>query len=123
MANEPARLERALKAAGFPVVSVSIGNLNDRATWKVLPASLQAAAQATIDAFNANDPTLIAQELSDASLATSRQKEVLTTCAMLVRARIGITAWNALTTPQKVTQTLAEADVWQMIRVFIDDKV
>jgi hypothetical protein len=54
--------------------------------------------------------------------ATSRQKDVLATCALIVRAR-GIAAWNAMTTQQKVTATLAEADVWAGIRDFIEDKV
>lgn len=52
--------------------------------------------------------------------ATSRQKDILATIALTVRARIGIAAWNALTTQQKVTQTLAEADVWTTIRDFIE---
>jgi hypothetical protein len=51
--------------------------------------------------------------------ATSRQKDVLATCAQIVRAR-GITAWNAMTLQQKVTATLAEADVWVAIREFIE---
>lgn len=76
-----------------------------------------AQIQAALDAYTP------AVELSDAAQGTSRQKDVLTDCAMLVRARIGIAAWNALTTPQKVSQTLAEADVWKTVREFIDDKV
>ena len=65
----------------------------------------------------------------DASVAatraftTSRQKDVLATCALIVRARLGISAWNALTIQQKVDATIAEADVWKAIREFIDDKV
>jgi len=50
---------------------------------------------------------------------TSRQKDQLATCAQIVRAR-GIAAWNALTVPQKVAATLAEADVWTNIRDFIE---
>lgn len=50
---------------------------------------------------------------------TSRQKDVLATCALIVRAR-GIPAWNAMTVPQKATATLAEADVWVTIREFIE---
>jgi len=52
--------------------------------------------------------------------ATSRQKDQLATCALVVRAR-GIAAWNALTVPQKVAATLAEADVWTSIRDFIEN--
>lgn len=63
-----------------------------------------------------------AVRLSEHSLATSRQKDILTTCALVVRAR-GIPAWNAMTNPQKVTAVLAEADVWRGLREFIDDRV
>lgn len=63
-----------------------------------------------------------AAQLSARALATSRQKDVLATCALSVRTR-GIAAWNNMTTQQKITATLAEADVWKGIREFIDDKV
>ena len=72
-------------------------------------------SQAEIAAYDAT-------ALSVRSQITSRQKDILTMCALVVRAR-GINAWNNMTTPQKVTATLAEADVWKTIREFIDDKV
>lgn len=53
------------------------------------------------------------------SLATSRVKDILATCALTVRSR-DIAAWNALTTNQKVNATLNEADVWKAIRTFIE---
>lgn len=54
-----------------------------------------------------------------AFVGTSRQKDVLATCALIVRAR-GIATWNAMTLQQKKDATLAEADVWVTIREFID---
>jgi len=51
--------------------------------------------------------------------ATSRQKDVLATCALIVRAR-GIPAWTAMTIQQKKDAALAEADVWVNIRDFIE---
>lgn len=54
--------------------------------------------------------------------ATSRQKDVIATCAQIVRAR-GIAAWNAMTLQQKKDATLAEADVWVAIRQFIEDNL
>lgn len=57
MANLAARLERALRAAGVAITGVSVGNEADRLTWRVQPASAQAAAQPTITAFDPNDPT------------------------------------------------------------------
>lgn len=50
--NINARLDAAIKAAGVPIVGVSMGDITNKATWRVHPAALQAAAQATIDAFN-----------------------------------------------------------------------
>lgn len=51
--------------------------------------------------------------------ATSRQKDVLATCALIVRAR-GIAAWNGMTLQQKKDATFAEADVWVNIRDFVE---
>lgn len=68
-------------------------------------------------------PVEIAESRAEQSHAvavlTSRQKDILATLALIVRAR-GIPAWNALTTPQKVAATLAEADVWITIRDFLE---
>ena len=116
MDSPATRLDRAIKAAGVPIHGVSpvVGG-----GWCVSPASLQAAAQPIIDAFNPNDPTVIAAELAAKAQLTSRQKDILTTCALIVRAR-GIAAWNAMTTPQKVTAALAEADIWRDIRVWAE---
>lgn len=63
------------------------------------------------------------QSLSEYAQTTSRDKNMLATFALILRARIGIDAWNALTTQQKISQTLAEADIWKNIREFINDKV
>jgi hypothetical protein len=41
-----------ITTAGINIVSLSIGNVDDRATWTVLPANLQASAQPTIDSFD-----------------------------------------------------------------------
>lgn len=69
-------------------------------------------------------PTEIAESRADLlasqSKATSRKKDILAMCALVVRAR-GIAAWNAMTTPQKVTAALNEADVWANIRDFIEN--
>ena len=56
MSTLAARLSGTLQAAGVPVVSVSIGDSADKATWTVQPSELQAAAQPIIDAFNPDDP-------------------------------------------------------------------
>ena len=57
MADLVRALLRTLRAQpGLESVNVDIGTAADKATWKVRPASLQAAAQAHIDAFNPVDP-------------------------------------------------------------------
>lgn len=72
-----------------------------------------AAAQNVIDTASTSTSQL-------RSVRTSRDKDVLATCALIVRAR-GIPAWNALTTPQKVAAATAEADVWVTIRDFLEN--
>lgn len=45
----------------------------------------------------------------------SRNKDILTTLAVIVRAG-NVSAWNAMTTAQKITATLALADTWASLR-------
>ena len=56
------RLKQAVMAAGVAITDVQIGDDGNKATWKVRPTSLQGAAQATIDAFNATDPSVVDAE-------------------------------------------------------------
>ena len=93
--------------------------------------TIPSAPDARTERYDAASPTkrrpATTQEITDYDLAsrtarftaTSRQKDVLATCALIVRAR-GIPAWNALTIDQKKTAALAEADVWATIRDFIE---
>jgi len=63
-----------ITTAGINIVSLSIGNVDDRATWTVLPANLQASAQPTIDAFD-----IPAQELLWQWYAVRTERDVLLT--------------------------------------------
>lgn len=119
MSNIAARLYRALLAAGVPVVMVSIGDERDRRTWKVQPSSLQAAAQALINAFDPNDPQLLIDERGQRIAGLSREPDILATCALVVRSR-NIAAWNALTTEQKIVAILDESDAWAQARDFVE---
>ncbi|MEP7304221.1 MAG: hypothetical protein ABJA98_01760 [Acidobacteriota bacterium] len=114
-------VESALRAAGIPVDSVLIPDNADRSTWAVTFAASATPAQRT------QAQTILASVVVDAAsvrahdfAATSRQKDVLATCALIVRAQ-GPAAWNAMTTAQKVTAALAQADIWVTIRGFIED--
>jgi len=71
-----------------------------------------AAAQIAIDTVTETTPTLRFQR-------TSREKDTLATCALVVRAR-DIAAWTAMTGPQKKAAVQAEADVWVNLREFIE---
>jgi hypothetical protein len=75
MANEAARLDQAVRAVvGTALIGVSIGNISNKSTWKVLPASLQAAAQPTIDAFDPAAPAVVTAEL-DAQVQAALDNE------------------------------------------------
>lgn len=71
------RVTQAILAAGVPIMSVSIGDVGSKATWMVQPASLQSAAQPTIDAFNPNDPSHQTAEL-DTQVTAALDNERLT---------------------------------------------
>lgn len=121
MNNLAGRLDRALKAAGVPVVSVTIVDAANPATWNVHPRYLQADAQPIIDAFDHDDPAHAAAELTALALADSRRKDILATVAIIVKER-DVAAWNAMTITQKVEAVRNEADIWKAFREFIDDK-
>lgn len=74
--NLTANLFRAIVAANVPIVSLSIGDPTNKATWTVQPANLQSAAQATIDAFDPNDPALARAE-ADAAVTADEDVTVL----------------------------------------------
>lgn len=71
-----ARLHKAIVAAPCAIDIVSIGDQNNKATWRVSPANLQACAQPTIDAFNPNDPAYEQAEL-DAQVKAALDNERL----------------------------------------------
>jgi hypothetical protein len=73
------------------------------------------ATQATLDTTPEWTPAL---RRTQQFLATSRQKDILAMIALVVRAK-NQAVWNAMTIPQKIAATLAEADVWITVRDFI----
>lgn len=52
MLNIAGTLDGQLRAAGIAIVSVSIGDAANKATWTVQPPELQASAQPVIDSFD-----------------------------------------------------------------------
>jgi hypothetical protein len=57
--------------------------------------------------------------LQEGAQTTSRQKDILATCALIVRYS-NPTAWTAMTVAQKKAATLAAADIWGDLRVFAE---
>lgn len=113
------RLDRTLRAAGLAIIGVSIGDPLNRATWKVQPVSLQATAQPTIDTFNPDAVSVIDAETTANATVTSRQKDILAMCAVIVRER-SIAAWTAMSPQEKKDATFALADVWRAMREFAE---
>lgn len=70
------QVDAAVKAAGVPIVGISIGIEGDKTTWRVQPPTLQSAAQPTIDAFNPADPALVTAAL-DAEITRTLDSERL----------------------------------------------
>lgn len=105
-----AALERAIRNAGVPVISVSMpADEHDKSGYKVHPPSLQAAAQPTIDAFNPDDAEHV---LADADLRTDAQlasvsDDLLTALiehwpAMQAEAQAGTLKGNLSTWKQRI---------------------
>lgn len=67
-----AYIDEAIRAAGVPIDSISIGDYTNRATWTVRPVSLQAQAQPIIDAYAHPTPAQLLDE--DAERETSEKK-------------------------------------------------
>lgn len=76
MSELTGRIDRAIKAVVPSILGVSIGDPANKATWRVQPASLQAAAQPTIDAFNPNDPAILAAE-RDAMITSEAARDII----------------------------------------------
>lgn len=104
----------AIPDASYSVVQT--GNvIPNRVTQKWNGSAVVAKTAQEITAFQA------AAELATFT-ATSLQKDVLATCALIVRAK-GVTAWNNMTLQQKKDATLAEAGVWVSIRQFVENSL
>jgi hypothetical protein len=73
------RLKAAVQASAA-ITDVSIGDANDRSTWRVHPASLQAQAQPTIDAYVEPTPAQLADE--DAERETGDKKVLAVALAL-----------------------------------------
>jgi hypothetical protein len=117
------RLDRALRAAGIPIVGVSVGNDADRTTWRIdfqaaataqhrtdgeaLRLSFDPIAQASIDA-----------ETADRAAATAGQKDLLATIALITS--LTDVNWGTKTLAQKVAAVRANATSWQTLRAFVE---
>ena len=94
---------------------VVVPRIPDPLTEKWDGSAIVAKTQAERDASKA-------AQLASKAQRTSREKDILAMLAVIVRQK-NVSAWNALTSQQKVTAVLAEADLFKTFREFIDDKV
>lgn len=123
----PSQIQALLTARGKTGVALVDYTIVDRSDGQGPQIGVWNAAtlgplptQAEIDAVTPAQITAAQTATRQAQYtATSRQKDILATCALIVRAR-GIPAWNGMTVQQKKDATLAEADVWVNIRDFIE---
>lgn len=76
-----------------------------------------------IAAYDAAVLTQIADVVAvPAARKTAREKDILTTCAIVVRER-NTGAWNAMSLAQKVNATVTLANLWRDIRIAIGGQV
>lgn len=92
MTDTAALLDLTLRAAGIPIIGVSIGIVNDRATWLVQYADTatdpqKAQGESIRATFDVNAPAVTAAQLDrDADTALASAKA---TCALMVDSELG----------------------------------
>ena len=119
-----ARLDAALKAAGIPVLGVSIGDPANRATWR-LDYAPNATAQQRTDgealrlAFDPFSQAVLDAELDVLATREATLKDVLATCALIAKT-VDPAGWNALNQAQKIARVQALAADWKTFRIFVE---
>jgi len=116
---DPAALLTAVKTATSDPTAVLALNPDGSFVGKKAAPWSAGDISATQLALDTTAPLTLAAQQQLRYTATSRDKDILAMVALVVRAK-GLAAWNAMTTPQKVAATLAEADVWITIRDFLE---
>lgn len=89
MLSLAARLDTYLRAQGVAILGVSVGDEENRATWKVFPANLQGAAQPHIDAFVIPDEAMLLDEDADRDLNAPAVRAMMRETYDLVPAYAG----------------------------------
>lgn len=89
-------VDRAIRTTGVPITGVVIGDAATKTTWKVTPSTLQAAAQPTIDAFNAADPAHTSAELDTSVKSILDQERLISAVVWSI-----IDTYSAPATPAK----------------------
>lgn len=112
-----ARLDKAIRAAGVPITSVSIGDDANKATWTVQPSTLQVAAQPTIDAFNPADPAHAIAEADAMAAIDYRRQDRLALFAVMAEAYNP--AWATMTNAQRRTEVVRLAKRWEQQRNWV----
>src|SRR5262245_44768334 len=88
-------VERALRDAGIPIDGVSIGDQNDRTTWRafyqaVATAPQRAQGDALIASVDTQDATIVAEIKADFALSEANQD---------IAFALGQALWEAIPSP------------------------
>lgn len=104
MADVATLLDQTLRAAGVPIVGVSIGVVNDRATWRVQydPSAndaQQAQGESIRATFDATAPAVTSAQLDRDAASAIGAKVIEALCALMLDVKLNrrLTAADAPT--------------------------
>ena len=107
----------------YTLVTLPDDTFPDPRTQKWNGSAVVAMTAEEIAAYDAAVLTQIADVVAvPAARKTAREKDILTTCAIVVRER-NTGAWNAMSLAQKVNATVTLANLWRDIRIAIGGQV
>lgn len=117
------RLDRALRAAAIPILGVSIGDEQNRATWRIdyhpsATAQQRSDGEALRASFDPLAQTTVDAETADRAATTAGQKDLLATIALMTS--LTDVNWGTKTLAQKVAAVRANAATWQTLRAFVE---
>jgi hypothetical protein len=119
MADLAALLDQTLRAAGIPIVGVSIGVVNDRATWQVQYDAAATDAQKTQGesiraTFDATAPAVTSAQLDRDATNAAAETKIKADCALMLDVKL-----NRRLTAADAPTVQAMFDQWKTYYKFI----
>jgi hypothetical protein len=119
MADIASLLDQTLRAAGVPIIGVSIGVIADRATWQVqydpsASGAQQAQGESIRATFDVNAPAVVNAELDRQSIQAAAQTVQKANCALMLDVKL-----NRRLTAADAPTVLAMFDQWKVYYKFI----